>query len=183
MSWGDQTTGRVPRHLLRREYGTFRLGVQDKGRRLPNAGRWRLRLRGLPGFFSGSDPFSPSPAYVGAAAGARERSPGAGSGVLFFVIVFNSIANGSLEPGVSRFVEGRFWQQPHLLVCAFAGLGLAGLSVRLGPAARLGLPAAAVALAVTQPRFISADRTRVARRRFAGSCRPISIRSPGLSAP
>jgi len=155
MSWGDQTTVQgFLDHLLRREYGTFRLGVQEQG---PGGFLMQRLAAYASGVFADLLWVGPILAVAGFLAALRQRSRTVAwcwaAAFLFFVIVFNNLANGSLEPGVSRFVEGRFWQQPHLLVCAFAGLGLAGLSARLGPAARLGLPAAAVALAVAQPAF------------------------------
>jgi hypothetical protein len=153
MSWGDQTTVQgFLDHFFRREYGTFRLGIQEQGPR-------GVLMQRLGIYTSGSfaDLFWVGPflAVAGVFHALRQRAQGlawcwAGA-FLFFVIVFNNLANGSLEPGVARFVEGRFWQQPHLLLCVFAGLGLAGLSARLGPTARFVLPAVAVSLAIAQP--------------------------------
>ena len=153
MSWGDQTTlhGFLD-HLLRREYGTFRLGVQEQG-----PGGFLMQRLGLYASGSFADLFWVGPllAVAGVSLALRQRSRAlawcwAGA-FLFFLIVFNTLANGSLEPGVSRFVEGRFWQQPHLLLCVFVGLGLAGLAMRLGSRGRRALPVAAVALAIAQP--------------------------------
>jgi hypothetical protein len=163
MSWGDQTTlhGFLD-HLLRREYGTFRLGVQEQG-----PGGFLMPRLGIyaSGAFADLVWVGPLLAVAGVSSALRQRSRAlawcwAGA-FLFFLIVFNTLANGSLEPGVSRFVEGRFWQQPHLLLCVFAGLGLAGLAARLGPTARLLLPATAVALATAQPalHFREQDRS------------------------
>jgi dolichyl-phosphate-mannose-protein mannosyltransferase len=151
MSWGDQTTAHgFVNHLLRREYGTFRLGIQEQGPNLPAR---------LAAYISGSLAdllwIGPILAIVGLAVWIRRPSRAlawcwAGA-FLLFVIAFNSLANGPLEPGVSRFVEGRFWQQPHLLVCVFAGLGLAAMADRGGSSARVALPIVAVAIAIAQP--------------------------------
>jgi len=151
MSWGDQTTlSGFLDHLLRREYGTFRLGVQEQG---PN-----LTER-LAAYVSGSfaDLFWIVP--ILAIAGLilmRHRRDRAllwcwVGAFFFFLITFNTLANGPLEPGVSRFVEGRFWQQSHLLLCVFAALGLAAIAERLGTRGARALPVVAVSLAIAQP--------------------------------
>lgn len=151
MSWGDQTTmSGFLDHLLRREYGTFRLGVQEQA---PN-----LAER-LAAYFSGSfgDLFWIVPVLAIAALVLRRRrrdNPLLWCWVgafLFFLVTFNALANGPLEPGVSRFVEGRFWQQPHLLLCVFAALGLAALAERLGTLGLKALPVVAVAVTIAQP--------------------------------
>jgi hypothetical protein len=151
MSWGDQTTvtGFLD-HLLRREYGTFRLGIQEHGADLTD----RLAAY-TSGTFSDLLWIGPILAVAGLVVSLRRASMALAwcwaAAFLFYLITFNSLANGSLEPGVSRFVEGRFWQQPHLLLCIFAGLGLVAIGQRLGSAARWALPVVAVAIAVAQP--------------------------------
>ena len=151
MSWGDQTTvSGFLDHLLRREYGTFRLGVQEQA---PN-----LTER-LAAYVSGSfaDLFwiVPVLAVAGVILVRRRRDKALlwcwVGAFVFFLVTFNALANGPLEPGVSRFVEGRFWQQPHLLLCVFAALGLAALAERLGPRGTKALPVLAVLIAIAQP--------------------------------
>jgi hypothetical protein len=151
MSWGDQTTvtGLLD-HLLRREYGTFRLGIQEQGADLTD----RLAAY-TSGTFADLLWIGPILAIAGLVVSVRRASMALvwcwAAAFLFYLITFNSLANGSLEPGVSRFVEGRFWQQPHLLLCIFAGLGLVAIGQRLGSIARWALPVVAVAIAVAQP--------------------------------
>jgi hypothetical protein len=153
MSWGDQTTLEgFFTHFFRREYGTFRLGIADAGPGgllLP-----RLRLY-VSGAFADFLWVGPVLALTGVALMVRERTRplvwwwvGA---FCFFLLAINYLANTPLDAGISRWVEERFWQQPHLLLCAFAGLGLAALASRLGAARRVALPVAALALAIAQP--------------------------------
>ncbi len=151
MSWGDQTTvSGFLDHLLRREYGTFRLGVQEQA---PN-----LTER-LAAYVSGSfaDLFwiVPFLAVAGVILVRRRRDTALlwcwVGALVFFLVTFNALANGPLEPGVSRFVEGRFWQQPHLLLCVFAASGLAAIAERLGTRGAKALPVVAVAVAIAQP--------------------------------
>ena len=151
MSWGDQTTvSGFLDHLLRREYGTFRLGVQEQAPNLTE----RLAAY-VSGSFSDLFWIAPLVAVAGVILVRRRRDKALlwcwVGGFAFFLVTFNALANGPLEPGVSRFVEGRFWQQPHLLVCVFAALGLAAIAERLGTRAAKVLPVVAVLMAIAQP--------------------------------
>ena len=151
MSWGDQTTvSGFLDHLLRREYGTFSLGVQKQAPNLTE----RLAAY-LSGSFADLFWIVPLLALAGLLLIRRRRDKallwcwiGA---LLFFLVTFNALANGPLEPGVSRFVEGRFWQQPHLVLCVFAALGLAAIAERLGSRGATALPVVAVLIAIAQP--------------------------------
>lgn len=151
MSWGNQTTlSGFLDHLLRREYGTFRLGVQEQAPNLTE----RLAAY-VSGSFADLLWIVPLLALAGLVLIGHRRDKallwcwlGA---FFFFLITFNALANGSLQPGVSRFVEGRFWQQPHLLLCVFAALGLAAVAQRLGTVGIKALPVVAVSLAIAQP--------------------------------
>ena len=161
MSWGDQTTmSGFLDHLLRREYGTFRLGVQEQAPNLTE----RLTAY-LSGSFADLFWIVPLLALAGLILfrGRRDKPllwcwVGA---FFFFLVTFNALANGPLEPGVSRFVEGRFWQQPHLLLCVFAALGLAAIAERSGTLGIKALPVVAVAVAIAQPvaNFRAQDRS------------------------
>jgi dolichyl-phosphate-mannose-protein mannosyltransferase len=151
MSWGDQTTvSGFLDHLLRREYGTFRLGVQEQAPNLTE----RLAAY-LSGSFADLFWIVPLLAIAGLVLIRRRRDKALlwcwVGAFFFFLFTFNALANGPLEPGVSRFVEGRFWQQPHLLLCVFAGLGLAAVAERLGTLGIKALPVVAVAIAIAQP--------------------------------
>jgi hypothetical protein len=153
MSWGDQTTLEgFFTHFFRREYGTFSLGIADAGSEGLLVPRIRLYISGA---FAGLLWVGPVLAAAGVTLMVRERTRplvwwwvGA---FCFFLLAFNYLANTPLDAGISRWVEERFWQQPHLLLCAFAGLGLAALTSRLGSAGRLALPGAALVLAIAQP--------------------------------
>ncbi len=161
MSWGDQTTlSGFLDHLLRREYGTFRLGVQEQGPDLID----RLAAY-VAGSFGDLFWIVPLLAIAGLILMRRHRTSSLlwcwTGAFFFFLVTFNALANGPLEPGVSRFVEGRFWQQPHLLLCVFAALGLAAIAGRFGSAGVRALPVVAVSIAIAQPvvNFRAQDRS------------------------
>jgi len=130
-NWGDQTTldGFIA-HVLRRDYGTFKLGGEpfkdriDTVQQLAHYGRDVLRQVLWIGV-----PF----ALVGVAHGLRgARTRGViGVSVLAFMAylaVFHGLANLPLDQPLIHGVVSRFWQVPDLLVCAWAGLGLAALA-------------------------------------------------------
>lgn len=152
MSWGDQTTlGGFLTHFFRREYGTFQLSVQGQA----PGGLFFERIHlYIAGAFADLLWRGPVLAAAGVLVTLRQKTRALvwcwAAAFCLFVLVVNYLANTALEPGLPRFIEGRFWQQPHLLVCAFAGLGLAAAASWLG-AARVGLPIAAVVLAIAQP--------------------------------
>ena len=164
VSWGDQTTLQgFLTHFLRLEFGTFQLGVagQDPGGLL-------LPRLGVYGSSTFADLLwiGPLLAAAGVILALRQRDRGLAwcwtAAFLFFVIVVNGLTNIPIDPGISRFIEGRFWQQPDLVICVFAGLGLTALAARIDPIARRrALPAAALAVAIAQPalHFREQDQT------------------------
>jgi hypothetical protein len=46
---------------------------------------------------------------------------------VFYVVVFHALANLPFDIALNREVTARFWQQPNLFLCAWIGLGVAGL--------------------------------------------------------
>jgi hypothetical protein len=130
-TWGDTSTGSgLLRHILRSDYGTFQLG---SGNQEAELGKGLLRYA--------SELFR-QVLFVGvplAVWGLRGRLRKEGwSGLalvtlgsfILYTLVFHSLANIPLEDRVFLSVLSRFWQQSNLLVCVWAGLGLAELGGR-----------------------------------------------------
>ncbi len=141
-TWGDSTTlDGFLTHVLRREYGTFQLGL---------AGAQPHPWRAL-GLWLGSLPRETLGvglvlALVGATAALRERRGLWGLLLAFvpgYMLVFFSLANLPLEDPLFLEVQRRFWRFPELIVYALAGLGTAWLTSRLRPRAVIALSAGA----------------------------------------
>ncbi|HET9314212.1 MAG TPA: DUF2723 domain-containing protein, partial [Vicinamibacteria bacterium] len=154
-------------HLLRREYGTFRLASEETGA----AGDWGPRVGHFVSVLSTST-FLVAPLLVLAAipAAMRPRTPRGRLAALvagtlaFYVVVFAALANVRWDDLLHRTVQDRFWQQAVVLSAALAGIGLGELRARVGTAGRLLVPAvalgAAVAMAVAHL-GVSSHRGRV----------------------
>lgn len=69
---------------------------------------------------------------------------------LFYIVVFHALANLPLTEALTREVTARFWQQPNIIVCAWAGLGAAAIGAQLKGKLRLVVPVAVGAVCVTQ---------------------------------
>jgi hypothetical protein len=147
IGWGDQTTVRgFVDHLLRRDFGTFTLVAKTTAHRGDGLRRIALYFRQLAPELLW---VFPAVALGGAAATAR-RDPLARlwlGALAVYVLVFCALANVELEDQLSVTVQKRFFQMPNLVVCAFAGLGLAELARRL-PSEIARVAVAALALAV-----------------------------------
>lgn len=146
-SWGDQTTldGFLV-HLLRTDYGTFKLGGDlftrriDMRQQLAYYGRDALRQLLWIGAPLG---------VVGLVLGLRDRHTRAALGVsalalVTYLGVFHGLANLPMDRPLIHGVVSRFWQVPTLIVCAWAGLGLAALTnarTRIAAAASIVLVA------------------------------------------
>ena len=144
--WGDESTwSGFLTHILRREYGTFRLGGSafvSRNGTLEQIGAYAadalqqllvvgvpLAVWGLYRAIRGKDLRGPIAVTVAAYA--------------VYVLAFHGLANLPLEQPLFHGVVARFWQQPDLFVCAWAGLGIASL-----PARWLRIGGAAVGVAV-----------------------------------
>jgi dolichyl-phosphate-mannose-protein mannosyltransferase len=151
-SWGDPTTlSGFLTHLLRREYGTFRLASPDVGvggTALPRIASFLTRFgvtTGWAGPLLAASSIAPTP-----------REPAASRRQAFFwlatlaayLVVFSFLANVRIDEALHRTVQERFWQQAVVVGAALAGVGLAGLGRRLGPlASSVGLPVITLASA------------------------------------
>ncbi len=148
--WGDPTTwSGFLAHLLRREYGTFRLANAEVG----TGGQTLPRILHCLGRFA-TTTFWVGPALVGLSLGALRRSSRARdllifwlSTLAFYLVVFSTLANLRLDEPLHVTVQERFWQQAWVVGCALAGVGLAALG-RIGGRGGTAVQAV-VALAVT----------------------------------
>ncbi len=132
--WGDLTTlDGFLTHILRREYGTFQLAV-DEGAPADNfwPSLWQF-ASGTPRLLL----FAGLPlALIGAwrtLVDSRLRPRG---GLLIaivalYVTVFCALANLPLSMPLKAGIQERFWQAPDLLLCAWAGLGFSWACARL----------------------------------------------------
>jgi hypothetical protein len=130
-TWGDTSTpsGFVA-HLLRKQYGTFRLGTMEPGGSLGE--RLLAWLAQLPGELLWIGPLL---AVVAVALSTRGRirpsddqrkvAAVAAATLAFYLVVFGSLTKISLDEPFWHEVYSRFWQQANLIVCLLAGAGLA----------------------------------------------------------
>ncbi|KAL7691825.1 hypothetical protein Plhal304r1_c008g0032451 [Plasmopara halstedii] len=128
-SWGDVTTlSGFVHHILRADYGTFRLYASNK----TSEDIWtRLYLYGVD--LSGREiPFQLAFPFV--TLGILQSLWGAGmryqlgqfmiTMYTFYMIVFHSLANLPINEGLLYGVQMRFWQQPNVIVFIWFGIGL-----------------------------------------------------------
>lgn len=148
-TWGDQrSVAGLLTHLLRREYGTLRLGadayVRDVSFATQLAMYLRFEWRELLGF---GLPL----AALGAWAGVRTRrtrplAAWLGASWILYVVAFHALANLPVGNPLFLGVQARFWLLPGLLLAACAGLGAAALAPRIGR----GMPVLALGLVALQ---------------------------------
>ncbi len=165
-SWGDPTTtSGLLTHLLRREYGTFRLASPDVG----SAGAALPRIASFLARFGATTAWA-GPLLAVAALVLPPGEPAASRRLAFFwlvvltayLVVFSLLANVRMDEALHRTVQERFWQQAVVVAAALAGVGLAGLGRRLGPRAMaVGLPAVALGCAAA---LVSANLDAMDRR-------------------
>jgi hypothetical protein len=133
--WGEPTTWNgFLAHLLRREYGTFRLANAEVG----EGGQTWPRILHCLGRFA-STTFWVGPALASLSLGALRRSSPSRdlvafwfSTLLFYLVVFSTLANLRLTEPLHVTVQERFWQQAWVVGCALAGVGLAVLGRAVG---------------------------------------------------
>jgi hypothetical protein len=129
-TWGNTATlDGFLTHVLRREYGTFQLGLANA---TPRPGRaFALWAASLPRETLGVGLVL---ALAGVGVALRERR---GPWLLFaafipvYLVVFFSLANLPLEDALFLEVQRRFWRLPEVVLYALAGLGAASLAPRL----------------------------------------------------
>jgi hypothetical protein len=135
LAWGDPTTwGGFSTHLLRREYGTFRLAnaeVGPGGETLPRVAHFLRR-------FAETTLLAGPLLVVASWTEVRRPSPSRRL-VLFwsatlavYLVVFSTLANVRLDEPLHVTVQERFWQQALVVACALAGVGLAALGQLAG---------------------------------------------------
>ncbi len=136
IAWGDLSTIKgFLIHFLRREYGTFQLSpVTNSGPlELPR----RLTEFGLELF---NQTLYVGPGLAATAVLARKKDRvlietlfAVGS----YLFIFHLLSNLDLNTELDRGVQARFWIQPNLWICAWAGLGLHQLLLWSPPQFRL----------------------------------------------
>ncbi len=133
VSWGDWTTIEGAwRHFTRADYGTHQLVAGEMAR----TGGWGSRLAAW-AVFQGNAVRWVGLVLAGIGLWNFMRS---GTGrtlaiaslavLVFYILVFNRLANLSPADPLMLSVLARFWTSPHLLVCAWLGLGWAVVSRR-----------------------------------------------------
>ncbi|GLD96327.1 hypothetical protein PINS_up005010 [Pythium insidiosum] len=173
-SWGDTSTiGGLVRHILRQEYGTFKLSPQtaltegfrervmfylaDAAQELDVSGVAFAAIgltallvvgpRGMPSFAK----THPLPSI------SRWLGPAQLSCWVFYIGVFNALANLPLASPLPREVTRRFFLQPHLLLAVWSGVGVAmleGLGERAKTRGRLSIVGLSLAVAALARRRI-----------------------------
>jgi hypothetical protein len=150
-SWGNTSTieGFLI-HLLRREYGTLKLGAHA----LDTTGNFAI---GLKEYFS-SLPHQVF--YVGVPLaifglyhGLRQKRYRLFVGVTliaycFYLITFHALANLPLTDPLFLDIHRRFWPLANLMVCVWAGLGFNGLAALIPQGRSRNLELAAIAVAI-----------------------------------
>jgi hypothetical protein len=162
VAWGDPSTASgFWAHLLRREYGTFRLATEDVGA----SGFWTERMAHVLRTAATSTFGAALLAIVAIPSAVRPRTSRgrlaavvAGT-LVFYVVTFAALANVRWDEPLHRTVQDRFWQQAMVLTAALMGAGLSVLVERAGKAGRVLGPAVALgtAAAMAAGHFASAD--------------------------
>ncbi len=134
LSWGDPTTlAGFFDHVLRRDYGTFRLAAGID----PAASGFGARLAAWADHSTGALLYvGVILAALGAVAATHRAAPFRSWVVLwiasavFYVLGFHALANLPVADPLYRAVTARFWQQSDLVLFMLCGLGIAVLAAR-----------------------------------------------------
>ena len=131
VSWGNTSTlNGFLTHVLRREYGTLQLGAY----RQDATGNF---FRGLDAYFSAAPK---NVFYVGVVLAVvglchhlfRKANPSLATATVaafcVYLIVFNALSNLPVNEPLYLQVQTRFWQQPNIMICIWAGLGFGSLA-------------------------------------------------------
>ncbi len=133
--WGDQTTpSGFLTHLMRREYGTFRLASESSAVSQPQLGRRLLIF--VSRFASTTFWLGPLLLLSSLVALARRRPTRLLGGLwllalAFYLVVFSALANVHLDIPLHITIQERFWQQAVVVGSALMGVGLSELAGRL----------------------------------------------------
>ncbi len=162
VTWGAEGTwDGFWAHVLRREYGTFQLapsGIAGASDGAQTARAWWSDLLEELGGWG-----VPLAAFGVVHTARRDTTRlvlASIASVVLAVGVMVGLGNLPVSDGLHRGIVARFWQQPTVHVCAWAGLGFGWLAGWLGPrwrAARLAF-AAALAIVPAATRFRAMDR-------------------------
>lgn len=148
-SWGAQrSVGGLLTHVLRREYGTFRLANTDSTTDSEFWPRLAAYLAAVPGELP---PYAPPLLGLGtlrSLACARLRPVGGVlvAAYLLYVTVFMYLSNLPTGSAFYLQIQQRFWPQPNMLTCAWFALGLQRAARALAPHTRAPLAVAALVL-------------------------------------
>lgn len=146
-SWGNQrSVSGFLTHLLRREYGTFRLANAPATGHAEFLFRLRLYFGRLP---IELPPTGAPLALLGfcwslTLPGLRRVGLPVACAFGLYVLAFHWLANLPVSTGLYLAIQQRFWPQANLIVCAWFGIGAATAARRLVPRAP-GVAAAALA--------------------------------------
>ena len=145
MTWGDfSSVGGFLDHFLRRDYGTFQLGAGEA--------RSGQLLNGIVSFAREAPSelliIGPALALWGLVAALRREGVGGlgavtGGALAAYLLVFGTLANLAYDNALLYGVIARFWQQPNILLFAWAGLGFAAGMAALSRIERCRVPAVA----------------------------------------
>ena len=130
-SWGDVTSLRgFIHHLLRRDYGTFQLYSGDSSEAESMLERSLHWLVNLGSEQSANNPMISAVFLSSMLLQAREtigiRRVIVGS-LMFYVVVFHSLANLPLSNPLHFAIHSRFWMHPNLLAFVAIGIGMSKL--------------------------------------------------------
>lgn len=134
--WGDQTTlSGFLDHVLRREYGTLRLGGTGFSGRISTTSQLMYYARDAARQLSW---IGVALVLAGVYRGSRDgrlRSAIIAGAICWgvYLLAFHSFANLPIDEPLFHGIVARFWQQPNLFLYAAAGLGFAALVPRDRP--------------------------------------------------
>lgn len=144
ISWGQADTLQgFMWHVLRKDFGTFRLGATNA-----NSHFWASTANYLSAVASESLFAGAVVIGVGLWQGLRGKNSYVRISALAFVCylgIFHALANIPLDHPISREVQARFWQQANLFIFIWLGLGVHFLWRKNPPALRWGIAIVAVA--------------------------------------
>jgi hypothetical protein len=148
-SWGAQrSVGGLLTHMLRREYGTFRLANTDS---TTDSDFWPRLTAYLTAVPAELPPYAAPPLGLGlvrSLACARLRPLGGvlAAAYLLYVTVFMYLSNLPAGSAFYLQIQQRFWPQPNMLTCAWFALGTQRAARALAPHTRAPLAVAALVL-------------------------------------
>jgi hypothetical protein len=163
VAWGDPSSwSGFWTHLLRSEYGTFRLASEEVGGGGDFAARLVHLLRTL---FASTFWVAPLLLIAAIPASLRPRTSRGRltrvvmGAAVFYAGTFAALANVRWDDLLHRTVQDRFWQQAALLAAALMGAGLREATERVGRAGRVLGPVVALgtAAAMAAVHFAAAD--------------------------